>query len=473
MSRPKSPVYHAFCFIALCIILAGSFSACSNGSSQQSVSPVSPSTGTGGVAFRLVWQQPLSGAHAQFTPPFDACVDRAINTISATVSDGTTTFTGGSWPCSAHEGFITGIPAGTNYTVQVNGISSGLTTIWSGAASPIIVTTGQITDAGTIFMGYVGEASAQPTTVTNIIPNTWNFGDGATTVPVTDRFIVAFNKPMAISTLTTTNMTLKLTDNSVVSATVSYNGANNTAAIIPSAPLEYDTQYVLQVISCVTVTSCILDTTGSLLQLSDYTNTFTTESAPVAVPDAPSGITATPGNGQVRLDWLAVNGATSYNVHYGLNSGIYDRLIPDARAPFVHLGLANNQPYYYIVTAVNGFGESGYPNSGEVSATPVFPTGNPLPPASLTVAPVNGQDTVTWDAVAGATSYNLYWSNTPITPDRNSADNVIRNVASPYIHMNLTDGQNYCYIITALNSSGESADSIQACGGIGGIQIIW
>jgi predicted phage tail protein len=173
------------------------------------------------------------------------------------------------------------------------------------------------------------------------------------------------------------------------------------------------------------------------------------------------------------LDWLAVNGATSYNVHYGLSSGIYDRLIPDARAPFVHLGLANNQPYYYIVTAVNSFGESGYPNSGEVSATPVFPTGNPLPPVSLTIASVSGQNTLTWDAVPDAASYNIYWSNTPITPNKYSADNVIRGVTSPFIHTNLTDGLSYCYIITALNSNGESADSIQACGGIGAIQIIW
>jgi hypothetical protein len=471
MSRPLSPLYSSLCLIAMFIIAMSSFSACSNGSQQRSGGPVSTTPGTGGIAFRLVWMQSSSGAKALFTPPINACVDDAIDTISATISDATTTIASSSWPCSSHEGLFTGIPAGTNYTVRVDGISSGLM-IRSGSSSPVTVTTGLPTDV-TIFMVYVGEASTQPTTVVNIIPYTWNFGNGATTVPVTDRFIVAFNKPMAISTITTSNMTLKLLDNSPVAANVSYDGASNTAAIIPSAPLAYNTQYVLQVISCVTATFCILDTTGNPLQLSDYTNTFTSESAPAGIPNAPSGITATPGNGQVRLDWLAVNGATSYNIRYGLSSGIYDRQIPDVRAPFVHIGLANNQAYHYIVTAVNSFGESGYPNSGEVSATPVFPTGNPLPPVSLTIAPVSGQNTLTWDAVAGATSYNLYWSNTPITPNKYSADNVIRNVASPYTHMNLTDGLAYCYIVTALNSNGESADSMQACGGVGAIQIIW
>ncbi len=247
--------------------------------------PGAMAPGTGGVAFRLVWQPPLSRAKAQFTPSFNACVDRAINTIAATVSNGTTTVTSASWPCSAHEGLILTVPAGTNFTVQVNGISSGpTTTTWSGLASPVTVTSGQITDAGTIVMSYIGTDTAQPTVI-SIAPHS---NPAITTnVPVTDRFIIAFNEPMAISTITAANIT------SSVSGIVSYDAASNTAAFTPSATIAYDTQYVLQVISCVTAT-CITDTAGNQLA-SDYTNTFTTESAPVAVPGAPSTVTAKAG----------------------------------------------------------------------------------------------------------------------------------------------------------------------------------
>ncbi len=61
----------------------------------------------------------------------------------------------------------------------------------------------------------------------------------------------------------------------------------------------------------------------------------------------------------------------------------------------------------------------------------------------------------------------------PIIPDKNSADHVVRGVVSPFTHTGLTDGLPYCYIITAMNANGESADSMQACGGIGSIQLYW
>jgi hypothetical protein len=135
------------------------------------------------------------------------------------------------------------------------------------------------------------------------------------------------------------------------------------------------------------------------------------------------------------------------------------------------MGLTNNQAYYYLVSAVNSTGET--PAAAEVSATPLFPVGNPLPPASLTLAPGSGQNILTWPAVAGATSYNLYWSLTPIFPDKNSADNVIRGVSSPYTHTPTTDGLTYFYFVTSLNSIGESAESMQVAGGVGSIQVIW
>jgi hypothetical protein len=476
MSRPKTPDHASRYLFAICIVLMSFFFACSGGSVQQpagntdntgSTGAMPP--GTGGVSFRLVWQKSLvPGVKALFAPPLNVCVDYAINTITATVTDSGVPIASGSWPCSLHEGQLLGVPAGTNLTVRIDGISSGpTTTTWSGVSLPFTVTAGKLTNAGAVSMGYIGLDTTGPTVI-SIAPHSTA---GPTGVPVTDRITIAFDEPLAISSVAPANISLTL-NSSPVAGTVAYFSASNTAAFTPSAPLANDTQYVVSVISCVTG-SCIKDTAGNLLA-SDYTYTFTTESPLGAAPNAPAGVTAAAGNGQVTLDWLASSGAATYNIYYLSSAGVTTTsgtLIADARPPFVHLGL-NSQAYYYIVTALNSSGESSV--SAEVSATPVFPAGDPLPPASVTATPVTGGNSITWTTVAGATSYVLYWSTMPIIPDKYSADNVVRGLISPSYTHSFADALTHCYVVTALNANGESADSMQTCVlGSGSIQIGW
>jgi hypothetical protein len=477
MYRQKSPVYASLCLLAMCIVLTSFFPACSGSggdapNSGNSGGPTAMPAGTGGITFQVVWQPPSSRSNSQIlmTAAFNSCVDYGIGTISATVSSGTTTITSTSWPCSLHQGVVLGVPAGSNYTLKVKGLSSG-TTLWNGQVSSITVNTGQVTNAGTITMNYAGTDTTPPTAL--ISPNSNAI---STNVPVTDRINIVFSEPMAISTVTSTNITL---NNGSVSGTVSYDSASKTAAFIPSSPpsppLAYNTQYVLQVVSCVTG-SCIKDTAGNQLS-STPTYTFTTESAPTGIANAPTGLTTKAGNGQVTLDWPAVNGATSYNVYYSTSALVTTATgtqLLDVRAPSVNLGLANNTPYYYIVTAVNSFGESLA--SAVTSTIPIVPAGNPQPPASLAVDynVAASTYTVTWSTVAGM-SYNLYWSTRPIYPDHTAADNVRRyQPGGQFIHSGVTTGLTYCYIVTAMNSAGESTDSQQSCGpGAGSILFIW
>src|SRR5205807_2256998 len=42
---------------------------------------------------------------------------------------------------------------------------------------------------------------------------------------------------------------------------------------------------------------------------------------PHAIPAAPTGLNATPGNTQVTLTWSSVSGATSYNLYRAITSG--------------------------------------------------------------------------------------------------------------------------------------------------------
>ncbi|HVR96751.1 MAG TPA: M14 family zinc carboxypeptidase [Thermoanaerobaculia bacterium] len=105
-----------------------------------------------------------------------------------------------------------------------------------------------------------------------------------------------------------------------------------------------------------------------------------------AVPGAPGGLAATPGNGQISLTWTAASGATAYRVHRATASGGPYTTIQSnlAGTSFTNTGLTNGTTYYYVVTATNGVGEG--PNSNEASATPV------APPTVVTLTSVGTQD---------------------------------------------------------------------------------
>jgi len=71
--------------------------------------------------------------------------------------------------------------------------------------------------------------------------------------------------------------------------------------------------------------------------------------------------------------------------------------------------------------------------------------------------PGDGSITVSWDEVADATSYNLYWIDSNVINIDNA--NKLENVGSPFVHSNLPDNITYSYIVTALNTVGESDPS--------------
>jgi fibronectin type 3 domain-containing protein len=191
----------------------------------------------------------------------------------------------------------------------------------------------------------------------------------------------------------------------------------------------------------------------------------TTAAAPPVptVPAAPTGLSATGGTKQVSISWSAVSGATSYNIYYATTSGVSKTngtKIVGATSPAVQTGLSDSTTYYYIVTAVNSVGESAA--SVQVAATTLTPVPAPTVPAAPTGVTATGganQATISWTAVSGATSYNLYRSTS--SGVTTSTGTKIAGVTSPYVNTGLSAGTTYYYIVTAMNSVGESVASTQ------------
>jgi len=81
------------------------------------------------------------------------------------------------------------------------------------------------------------------------------------------------------------------------------------------------------------------------------------------------------------------------------------------------------------------------------------------PPENASALAENEKITLTWDEAISASSYNIYRSNTPGVSK--STGLVIRNVTSPYVHSNLTNGVTHYYVVTAENAYGEGAESVE------------
>lgn len=88
-------------------------------------------------------------------------------------------------------------------------------------------------------------------------------------------------------------------------------------------------------------------------------------------PPTPTGLQATAGDGALTIKWTASTRATSYNLYWSTTSGVTKATgtkLSNVVSPYLHQGLTNETPYYYVVTAQNAMGESA--ESSQASAVP-------------------------------------------------------------------------------------------------------
>ena len=184
-------------------------------------------------------------------------------------------------------------------------------------------------------------------------------------------------------------------------------------------------------------------------------------------PSAPTNLTATAGTGSVALSWTAVTPATGQSIRYAVYRALAtgQEAAPacawTADTTYTDSTAAPGVPYYYTVTAIadyNGpasglydaqtdFGESVF--SAEATATPTASSISSVTAAATATA--NGQITLSWLGVTGATSYDIYRGT---TAGGEGAYLAAAGVTGTTYSDTVTNDTTYYYKIAAVDTTG-------------------
>ena len=138
------------------------------------------------------------------------------------------------------------------------------------------------------------------------------------------------------------------------------------------------------------------------------------------------------------------------------SGGPYTQISAPTSTSFTDTGLTNGTAYFYAVSALNTAGES--PNSTQATATPTAPASAPPAPTGLQATAGNAQVSLAWSASTGATSYHVKRSTT----SGGAYTQISAPASTNFTDTGLSNGTAYFYVVSALNTAGESANSTQA-----------
>ena len=428
--RGKAGQKFPFWLLGLSIFLFF-WSACSRGDHPPSENMTStPSAETGAIRFNVEWQgTPLSTSDSSIHAPSAEldCAASGIFFVEARVYDESNLLlASGEWSCNTHSGTITGIQAGSNRTLVILGKDSqGNNIFLGGPLGGITILPNQVYNAGIITAIPYSISLVSPANDSSIVNCNFSFHwFGA----IVGKFEIQIDGNVDFSSSILTQI---LNENSYTPANL------------------YPGKYYWRVRA--------IDSLGNVSKWSETWNctVLNTTGQP---PPSPTGVNATTGDGEVIINWESGSGATTYDLYWSTSPEVskasYTEKILNVSSPFTHGGRTNGTTYYYVVTSVNNCGESS-----ESSRVAIMAGQIPSLPAAVNAVAGDGQVTISWNGVPGATNYNLYWST--VSGVNKATGTKISNVPNPYTHADRINGTTYYYVVTAQNALGESVESTQ------------
>ncbi|BBI30822.1 fibronectin type III domain-containing protein [Cohnella abietis] len=176
---------------------------------------------------------------------------------------------------------------------------------------------------------------------------------------------------------------------------------------------------------------------------------------PAAVPNAPTGVTATAGDGQAEVSFTAPSGNGSAITLYTLTvweNGAQAGTVTGTKSSITVTGLTNGKSYKFTVVATNAVGDS----VESAESAEVTPATVPDAPTKVTAERGHESASVIFTAPSNngseITLYTVTWNNGTETGTKTGTK-------SPITVTGLTNGTAYTFTVVATNAVGNSAES--------------
>ena len=196
----------------------------------------------------------------------------------------------------------------------------------------------------------------------------------------------------------------------------------------------------------------LLVSAGLLAASCSHGKASSTSPAGITVAIQPNAVTMAPGQ-MVPLA-ASVSGSSNVSVVWSLTEGTPGGSVT-AQGLYTAPTVAGT--FHVVATSQADASKSA---TTAVTVTTQNPTKGALAaPTALNCSAGDGQVVLTWTASAGATSYNVKRATTSGGPRTSVGGAVTGNT---FTDTGLTDGTTYYYVVTAVNATGESANSNEA-----------
>lgn len=197
-------------------------------------------------------------------------------------------------------------------------------------------------------------------------------------------------------------------------------------------------------IAYITITDEIL-TRAEINQYTEAVTEAMTEAEALPLPGVPEEFQATPGDGEVVLDWSTAEHAAGYEVCIGEE----DWILVEEGTTYTFSGLENGREYTFQLRAVNGTKKG---EAVSVTAIPEREVQAPTAPANLQASAGDGQVVLSWSASQGeVTKYQVSYDlgDSWIDVEEGTA----------YTVTGLTNGISYTFKVRAVNEGGTGREA--------------